>query len=213
MSEEHELSRKQAYERFIRPRLRSPRLIRLVPRQPLFLNAINGNGPLFATRFLQTWRRIPLRARRRWLKFWRTEDSMKSLVPFSPHIELIEDWSHDGKKPPFGVVSRDGHMLRFCSKYFDQMPDNVACDVIAHELAHVSQNVSGSQIRVADNGSIYFEYPDGYKSTLGEEEEEADSRMDWWGFDPESVDRWALEAGITKTTNDFGEWLKTCRYI
>jgi hypothetical protein len=80
------------------------------------------------------------------------------------------------------------------------MPDVVVQDLVAHELAHGVQNANGIRCeREHSDGRADYVCEDG--SPFGgnfEIELDADEMMDFWGFDSESVDRWALAAGITK---------------
>ncbi len=77
------------------------------------------------------------------------------------------------------------------------MPDDVLQDLIAHELAHVLQDAEGISIiggdeddrpvsANADRTKIYYEE---------DIELDADLLIEYWGFDPESIDRWALSTG------------------
>jgi len=94
-----------------------------------------------------------------------------------------------------------GHRYRFRAKFVDRMPENVAQDLIAHELAHGIQSANGIRcVRQFADGRAHFVCQDG--SDFGgfpEIEEDADCTMVRWGFDPGSVDRWGLDTGIIKT--------------
>jgi hypothetical protein len=78
------------------------------------------------------------------------------------------------------------------------MPDDVVRDLVAHELAHGVQNADGIRcVREYSDGQAVYVLEDG--SVFGgncDIELDADLLMDGWGFDSESVDRWARAAGI-----------------
>jgi hypothetical protein len=80
------------------------------------------------------------------------------------------------------------------------MPDDVVQDLVAHELAHGVQYAYGIRcVREYRDGRADFVCADG--SPRGgrlDIELEADEMMDDWGFDSDSVDRWAIAMGITK---------------
>ena len=59
-------------------------------------------------------------------------------------------------------------------------------DLIAHELAHVCQAARGWDLGSADPF---------------EAEEDADWRMESWGFDAGAMDAWDRENGVTKVVN------------
>ena len=80
------------------------------------------------------------------------------------------------------------------------MPDDVIQDLIAHELAHGLQDADGIRCtRVYSDGRAVYVSKDGsYFGCRIEIEEDADYTILGWGFDPDSIDRWALEVGISK---------------
>src|SRR5262249_27503018 len=83
------------------------------------------------------------------------------------------------------MCKMQGYVLRFCAPLVDRMPDAVVQDLVAHELAHVCQEVGN----VRQGRDLY---------TKGAIEEDADQTIEWWGFDADSVDRWAVEQGLVK---------------
>ncbi len=168
----------------------------LLPRHKVELFAPQGNGPKFAANFIATWKRMPLWARRRILSHWRSDHELN--FTRKPVIELLSDWSSRGRKD-LACCARHGFILRFWSKRFDAMPDAVQCDVIAHELAHVHQHAVGWKIVSWNNSTHITVDGNGDELFPGDVEQDADDTMDFWGFDPESVDRWCLEMGFTKT--------------
>ena len=62
-------------------------------------------------------------------------------------------------------------------------PDDLVCDLIAHELAHVEQWALGWQV---DAEPVY------------DVEEDADFRVEWWGFSATAMDAFDLANGITR---------------
>jgi hypothetical protein len=180
-------------------------MLPILPRSGLFMFCIAGNGRRFAELFAAAWRRLPLWVRRRMLGHWRTNSACRMLagIPIaedadgrvtqflSPKIELACDEYFEacveGGRKTSGAWKAQGHHLIFNGTHTDRMPDSVVQDLVAHELAHVHQYVCGLQ--------HYFGTDD---PTHGELELEADEMMECWGFDPESIDRWAAAEGLTK---------------
>lgn len=189
-------------------------LIPVHPRQNIYVVPYGfGDDERLARMILQTWKRIPLGPRRRILNHWRCPDELEMFVnvpkpkhkpkpndpfPFTlirPRIELLSGWigglgddirTESEHRGELGAVFAHGHMLRFHAPMVDRIPDNLVCDLIAHELAHVWQYSIGLQERF------------GYEPDNGEVEEDADEIMGVWGFDATAMDIWATEQGITK---------------
>jgi hypothetical protein len=57
----------------------------LLPRHDIYLFAPNCGGEQFSSLFGETWKRLPLFARRRILRHWRIDDC-PTLVSYFPHI-------------------------------------------------------------------------------------------------------------------------------
>ena len=66
------------------------------------------------------------------------------------------------------------------------MPDALVCDLIAHELAHVFQWVSGWNLIEEDSYAV---------------EVHADTLVKLWGFSSDAIDEWARAEGITKVVD------------
>ena len=81
------------------------------------------------------------------------------------------------------IVSFRGHTLHFGLKLVKKYPDSLVRDLIAHELAHVLQAAWGWYLGIDDSF---------------EAEEDADLRMEHWGFDAVAMDAWDREHGISK---------------
>jgi hypothetical protein len=182
-------------EQEIKELLKKGRLLPILPRHGVHLIPLAGDGRRFASLFRTTWRRMPLWARRRILGHWRSPRfPFSTLVPLSPQIELVGGWS--GRVRP-GVdaladVSRGGHLLRFHAGIVGQMPDDVVCDLIAHELAHVFQD-AGGLTPVPDDPDLW-RWPGG-EMLRGLDVEVHANEMVWnWGFEVESIDEWCNSA-------------------
>ena len=131
------------------------------------------------------------------VRHWRQEE----FYPFTPMIQLCSPHCPGCRAVPgplpVGVVTGQGRVLHFQAEQIHALPDEVAQDVIAHELAHVLQYAEGD-----------FDNMSKFEAELG-----ADEMIEWWGFDSESLDRWALDTGRTKlievTPEEFFERLFT----
>ena len=139
---------------------------------PIFRD--NDQERHFAGVFRDTWCRIPLGRRRQLVTFWRDDVWSHHAGPFSPKLELLQDWSGRGEED-VAICGLMGHGLRFYSGDIDVMPDNIVSDVIAHELAHVWLIAAGQHNPLDPEQDS--EYP-------------ADYQMAEWGFDPSSVYVW-----------------------
>jgi hypothetical protein len=167
----------------------------------------HGDERRFIDQFRRTWKRFPLWARRRILRHWRRLSAGQWQPPgYNPYAcaELVHGWSDgpiravgDGViKPgdakehwgPYAAVNGNGRILRFHAPRFDIMPDDIAQDLIGHELIHVLQFAEG-----------YMHWFGTAHPSPGEIEQRTDEAMgDCFGFDPESVDRWAARVGLVK---------------
>jgi hypothetical protein len=146
----------------------------------------------FARLLHGTWKRIPLWARRRILKFWRESAWDANHTRFW----LLGDFRINiatGKHAAFGAVGHAGHMIRFHAPSIAEMPDDVVVDLIAHEMAHVTQCAVGFVAESCGGDMVSLE-----ESTYGEREWDADMLMEDWGFDVNSIDRWSAEVGRVK---------------
>ena len=191
-------------------------------RQRIYLWRRSGNGPRFVALFQATWRRLPLWVRRRILRHWRTHHRMTAMN-FSPRIVLLdldEAYRHEykpgGDRPEQsevisgGRVGLDGHSVEFNSNIIDVLPDNIVCDLVAHELAHVLQSASAIRDVVdTETWEIFAVDAHGDRISAGEVEDDADDCMAEWGFDPQSFDTWCHETGrcrrIEVTPTEFAE--------
>jgi hypothetical protein len=181
----------------IRADIRRGRAIALLPRHHVYLHVDDGDGARFARLFGEAWQRLPKWARDPILRYWREDQS--GLMAHSPEIRLARRWDRQGRRE-YARVTRCGHQMWFGSDAVASMPDEVAQDLIAHELAHVVQGVQGIRCtKETSRGRATYAYPDGsYFGTRIESEEAADEMMGRWGFDPWSSNRWSLETGRSK---------------
>jgi len=175
-------------EQRLRKAMRNDAFHRLPPGRKFSVFAPGGGGAKFASIWGKTWSRLPLWMRRKILRHWRENDPERSAVIMSPVIELLDFIAIDHGNP-YGCVTRLGHMLQFRADRFAIMPEEVACDLVAHELMHVWQWADGRD---------WSEYHHGGAFDI---ETEADEMMDYIGFDSESLDRWGLEKGFVKMVN------------
>jgi hypothetical protein len=181
----------------IKAQVKSGHIVPIQPRNRVYLTVFGGgDGPRFARLFRETWVRLPLSVRRKLLAHWRKGGTLGFIV--SPDVELSDYPFGPGRT--FGMVDHYGHRLRFRAKFVDPMPDNVVQDLIAHELAHVLQSAQGIRcVRKWTDGRAKYVDSDGMDFGGNFEIElSADEAMSRWGFNPESLDDWAREAGITK---------------
>src|SRR5262249_61075 len=123
----------------IKNSLSTGRLLAVNARQRVYLWPYHGDGSRFVKLFRDTWRRLPLWARRRMLRLWHnTKDAELNLeFVLSPRIVLLDGWSmrnSDNVGVTIGCVSAGGHMLKFHAPTIDLMPKPLVMDVIAHEL-------------------------------------------------------------------------------
>jgi hypothetical protein len=204
-----------AFEKMIRKMMRDGcepgRILTLLPRHKIDAIIEAGDGPRFVRLFRQAWNRIRLGSRRRMLRHWRGGDGLMFGIIPSPQIRLtnqtyLTDRLSFGRRD-CGVTGALGHRITFRAKDADAMPDDVLQDLIAHELAHVLQAAEGIHCvrQYRDGRADYADARGEYWGGNLEIEEDADSTMLWWGFDPESIDRWALATGRAKVLEDTPE--------
>ena len=199
----------------------------LLPRHEIYLSATGCDGRRFASLFRETWKRLPLWARRRMLGHWRAKaPTLKGWLTLQqlgeqngirrkpdpkpqywmcPLIKLTSDPLPDDV---LGMVNDRGVRLSFHGEPVAAMPDDVVQDLIAHELIHVVQTALGIRTRlehtVDTDGHIdtiaSFYTPTGeYWGDAADLENDADLTMVAWGFVPDSIDRWSLAEGRSKT--------------
>lgn len=113
----------------------------LLPRHEVFLLAPSGNGELFARRFVEVWKRIPLKDRRTLLRHWRQRAADPVTGRSIIAAVLVPSW---GATDP-GTVAQCreyGHKLFFKQEYFELCPEQLFY-FIAHELAHATWMARG----------------------------------------------------------------------
>jgi hypothetical protein len=197
------------FHHILQPALRTGYAHPILKRQRVHLWACQGNGPRFASLFRDTWKRLPLWARRRILGHWRSGSDGRGnrFSLWGPTIELLDGWScrdegsgePDSLRGDIACVGCAGHVLRFFAPIVDRMPDSVVCDLIAHELAHVIQYAFGARIETdKETCDRVFIFPNGDVCRPGDLEIDADDMLVAWGLEVKSIDRWTLEQGITQ---------------
>jgi len=153
--------------------------IPIMPRIGIYLiPSGHGEDIRFCTVFKATWLAIPLDARRRLLGHWR-RNTHADAGRLTPKIELFEHWyrvSH-ARADTVGVCDLRGNRFRFSAPMVRHMPDKIAAELIAHELAHALQ---------------YSYLLLHARSSMSTEAWEAEAREieRTWGFDPCGASAW-----------------------
>jgi hypothetical protein len=171
----------------------------LLPRHPkVRFYDMAGNAERFKTIFYQTWKRLPFGVRRRIIAYWRANWCCPwPDVRFSPQIcvykQLYVRDRGTGIAPTtvWGNCGSGGHRLEVDGTIIDKMPDAIACDLVAHELAHVFQHAAGMVDAIDEDGQPYSILPQGDALLPGEVENDADDLMVAWGFDDTAMDEWS----------------------
>ncbi|MFQ5462237.1 MAG: hypothetical protein ACE5E5_06370 [Phycisphaerae bacterium] len=155
--------------------LQRPVAIPIVPRAGIYLiPSGHSEDARFCGVFRRTWRAIPPGARRRLLTHWHWRMGADTCYG-SPRIELFEHWylvSH-ARPDTVGVCDMRGRRFRFSAPMLRHMPDEIAAELIAHELAHALQYAR-------------------LRPRLSTETWEAEARdiERAWGFDPCGASAW-----------------------
>jgi len=164
----------------------APEFLPIVPSSRLWLPRLGiGDDERFAFIFRDTWRRIPLRAKRLMVRHWRMSEPVWAIQGFwSPVIELADYWEFSDRTvrhpKDAAACGRNGHSLYFYAPLVDAMPVVHVQELVAHELAHVVQFAIG-------------EPPSGDRTLpRGSDDAEmvADEIMEEWGYDPNAMDDW-----------------------
>jgi hypothetical protein len=167
-----------SYREMLDRGVRKGSMLRLLRGHDVYLTFYENDGLRFAAQFRATWKRIPLRARRKMLKFWKESGHVS--------IELTRvQQSHRGS---LAHVFLGGRIVRFRTK-IARMPDSVVQDLIAHELGHVVQHALAKD----DGVSLreYFAGPNADEGIAREMvEEDVAHLIEEWGFDPDSCVKW-----------------------
>jgi len=151
--------------------------IAIEPAAGLYLAVLaQGAAARFANLFRQAWRRIPRADRQAMLRHWR---ALSHGVAGLPMIQYAERW-RDHEYGEIANTSLDGRLLRFKSTAVDALPDSAACDLIAHELAHVFL-IATRNTPPPSRGKQLRHTP---------AEMRADGLARSWGFEPDSLAIW-----------------------
>lgn len=158
----------------------------IIPASGLWLLKLGiGNDERFAQIFRDTWRQIPLKARRLIVKFWRRNTPPWAATGLrSPTIQLTDYWEFSERswrqKNELGICGLDGHGLFFYGPVVDKMPQRHVEELIAHELAHVVQSATDGPPHTDRTIARIFDTTENI----------ADEYMEGWGFDSEAMDEW-----------------------
>lgn len=157
----------------------------ILPSSRLWLPRLGiGDDERFAGIFRDTWKSIPLRARRLIVKLWRQCPLRRLQGLWSPMVALSDYWEFSewsGREPKdFGGCGCGGHSLYFFAPIVDAMPVQHVGELIAHELAHAVQFASGDFPQTDRSKHRWFD----------DTEIIADEIMHQWGFDPDAIDDW-----------------------
>lgn len=151
----------------------------LVKSSGLYLSIANHcDHRYFARVFRDTWRLIPLRDRRRAVRYW--QDHRPEYLPAGPTpiVAVLFDWS-SREAATMGAWMPNQFALRFWSPAVRVLPEIHLRTLIAHEIAHVVYRTYPA-----------FEGEGGYDPTDPFDPEELGVRelnRDW-GFDEEAFD-------------------------
>ncbi len=158
----------------------------LLPRHYVFLFAPNKGGELFAKRFVEVWKRIPLRDRRTILRHWKQRKADPVTGTSIIAVMLVPAW---GTKEP-GTVAQCrecGHKLFFKQDHFALSPEMI-CYYIAHELAHATWTARGESAHMEAAADICPNI-DSQHDDIGETcERLANLLVAEWGFRREWLD-------------------------
>jgi hypothetical protein len=167
-----------------------PSYIPILPRHGVYLFCVAGDGRRFARLFGQTWRKLPLWARRRLLKHWRAARRERygdaPLVAPWPLVELVEFKSDFFRGNSEAACAQYNHRMcsfAFLAETMDRFPDDAVECVIAHELAHAVHCIEDADYHLDPANTEYDAW--GYSQS----EYFADETAEDWGFDIEARDR------------------------
>ncbi|MBI5445631.1 MAG: hypothetical protein HY900_31000, partial [Deltaproteobacteria bacterium] len=161
----------------------------LLPKQRVALFVAAGDGSRFKRLFRETWKRIPLGSRRALCKLWRNIPPEWSLAH---RVEVVLDapCNVNATRHPDGwayarchrdLPSIHGRVFSFSGPHLDEMPDEEARVLIAHELCHAWLRAEGRSFPGDEAG--------------GREHAEVSSRLHEWGFDEGALQAWADSSG------------------
>ena len=152
----------------------------LLPRHHVYLYAPCRGGERFAKRFVEVWKRIPLRERRTLLRHWRQRSDDPLTGSAIVAVMLVTSW---GAKDP-GTVAQCreyGRKIYFDENHFDLIPEHI-CYYVAHELAHATWIAHGEPAHLEADADICPDM-DGQHDAVGNEcERLANALAEEWGF-------------------------------
>ena len=136
-------------------------------------------------------------------KHWQPVGSTSPLIELLPKKAMISD---DGKHGILAVTDQFGKRIRYAAGAVAEIPDDLGCDLVLHELAHV-HTMSESAL-----GIIEVTEKHALEATMGSVEQMsnlmeklADKRLQRWGIDPMAIRNWTdsylRKIGLIETTS------------
>ena len=123
------------------------------------------SNPRFDGMFVNVWKSLPLAARRRMLRYFRSSTPIPFVVALTPQI--------DDDQHTLGIWKSGSRCFLFWSEAVERLPDTLLRTLIAHELAHCCIDAYGH----SDNN----------------DEEFARELSTTWGYDEEALDDWIVQ--------------------
>ncbi len=173
------------------------------------------------------WEELPAAPKKVMPDFWNANGGERWTASWGPLISLSKDWPTRSLGTAASMDRRDDRFnLRFCIKYFELMPGDVAVVWVAHEFAHVYQLAMGTldthQPLTREEVIAHFErdFEDTYEGAQGylrpetlegaledvahkyhPVEIEAEQIIRSWGFDPDLLEEWRQRVGVHVDAN------------
>jgi hypothetical protein len=150
-------------------------VIELIPGEDIRLFSFDDHWNIarFVANFQRTWDRIPKMCRARILEHWH---------PTCKSVEVVSALSEMPGR--LATTRSGGRCLEFLISVVDAMPDHVVCELIAHELAHVSFYAKGNEHHSKED-----------EASKRRREELVERRVREWGFHPELLTEWVARYG------------------
>lgn len=160
----------------------------IVPTAGLYLTSSGEESEgRFVAAFRRSWKRIPIKDRRRMVKHWRESAPIDPFIfgrP-SPTVAVCWDWPAREESRAVGVWRSGVQALQFWVPVVRIIPDHFLEGLIAHELGHVLWSACGwSNSDEYDPGNPWDD----------EEVEVREHVAGAWGFDEYALDAWLHES-------------------
>lgn len=178
--------------------------IGIMPRSGLYLdhwNCSDEQAHRFAEVFRQTWKRLPMWARRPMLKDWRNwrdyfislcadEKTREEIAAIPVPALSIDCFLRGGTDDALAAYyGHYGRAIQFWKPAVEMMPDDVLSTLIAHELAHAYLHATG---RAPSKQPGYVPLPK-EDEWLDDEEAMVRETMNEWDFEDSAIDEWLHE--------------------